>query len=153
MITEHSSHPYSLFKKGSLEKVIQTPDGVHGVCHVADLNTEFINALYGSMYFTKEYDQLPLLIRMWLTSWRWNELVQLAKTFDCDNDESKILYSDVLEFDGENILTGPVIITNGHIAICSAPRIMGLDNFETIKEVELLDVTTSDIIGEQKENK
>jgi hypothetical protein len=66
--------PYYLFKDKTLELIPMTPDHVVGVCHVDILNKEFINTIYGSTSFSEEYDKLPLLVRMWMTTWRWKQL-------------------------------------------------------------------------------
>ena len=140
-------HQYTISKT---KNMVKTPDDVHGVCHVKDLNVEFINSLYGSMNFTKDYDSLPLLVRMWLTTWRWKELLQLAESFGIENTD-KILYSDFVEWDDESILTAPLIITNGIIAICSAPVVIDYTDFEATQETFMLPTVTncSERVGEK----
>ena len=142
MLNENT-RPWTIFKNAKVlkEKLVMTEDGVTGVCKISDLDIEFINSCYGSIHFTEDFDKLPLVVRMWLTTWRWKEIVDLAKALDCDDCTDKILYSDFLEFDSESILSGPLIITNNKIAICLAPRMIVLEeNFETTQETEMLPV-------------
>lgn len=138
-------HEYIPFTK--LKQTITTPDGVAGVCKVENLNANLINAFFGSIPYTENYDELPLVVRMWLSTKRWEEIKNLAKAFDCAD---RIYYSDFVEHDEESMLALPLIICNDYVAACTAPRVVEFDAFDIKQEVEMLPINHKDLSKGEK---
>jgi hypothetical protein len=138
MITEYG-RPFAIVKKDEMKHMPMTQDGVVGICKVESLNKEFVNGIYSSMHYTPDYDKLPLVVRMWLTTWRWKEITALAEALHFEEWTDTLFYSDIVEHDEDSMLALPLIVSNGKMAICSAPRVISFDEFDVSQEVEMLE--------------
>ena len=132
---------FTPFKKGSSDHFVMSADHVFGVIKTEYLDKNYIHSCYGSLPFTSDFDALPLVVRMWLKVSKWKQMLELAHSMDCDDDyDAQILYSDVIEADDESMLTSPLIITNGSIAVCLAPKVVSFDEFEIVQQTDISDV-------------
>jgi len=78
--------------------------------------------------FSENYDDLPLIVRMWLTCSNWKVISDLAKALLC---AEQIYYTDFIEENGEGwVCAMPLIITDGENAVVLAPKWIKPSDFE-----------------------
>ena len=95
-----------------------------------------IDSNFQEITFTEDYDDLPMLLKIWVTTKNWEWIKDLAKKIGC---AKKIYYSDFLDYrdTDDSISALPLIIADEENAVLLAPRWIKSSVFEFPNQTKL----------------
>lgn len=127
------------------KKLIKNKDSMvmvlFGVIGITKRDNLTIDCDFHEINFTEDYDDLPMLIKIWLTTRNWDWIKDLAKKIGC---ATKIYYSNFVEYqdNDDSISALPLIIADEENAVVLAPRWIKSSIFDFPQQTKILEVNS-----------